>query len=472
VEQHSIEPIPLSERYGKTWHLGPLWFTAVAHLGALAVGLIGPLIGASLLTSLLGLVSGVVFGTFFMAFHSAQGPKLGLPQMIQSRAQFGYLGAILPMLAALFVIFGYFVFDIVLIGDAFEATTGGSAGLGITLATIASLVLAVVGYHWIHLAERWLGYTFVVFFGLLTIVAVAKLPLPEGQFSSFQITPFLTLFGIAAGFQLSWAPYVSDYSRYLPPSVGHRAPFWWTYLGSAIGCAWLMSLGAFLAAALPEEDAIGGVLRAGNELFDGYGTFAVLFGLLGLMATCGIGLYTAALTVITMADSVKPITQGPRVRILVLTVIAVLGGFMSAAASADFIANYTTFLLVLLYFMIPWTAINLVDYYIVRRGQYAIRELYNRNGIYGVWSKNGLVSYWVGFLVMIPFFSVPNLYTGPVAAALDGADVAVFVGLPVSAVLYLVMARSLRLDHERQVAEEVDRALEAEPVRPTESSAS
>jgi purine-cytosine permease-like protein len=30
-----------------------------------------------------------------MAFHSAQGPQLGLPQMIQSRPQFGYIGALL-----------------------------------------------------------------------------------------------------------------------------------------------------------------------------------------------------------------------------------------------------------------------------------------------------------------------------------------------------------------------------------------
>jgi nucleobase:cation symporter-1, NCS1 family len=45
-------------------------------------------------------VLGVLVGTLFMAFHSAQGPQLGLPQMIQSRPQFGYIGALLVWLFA------------------------------------------------------------------------------------------------------------------------------------------------------------------------------------------------------------------------------------------------------------------------------------------------------------------------------------------------------------------------------------
>ena len=40
----------------------------------------------------------------------------------------------------------------------------------------------------------------------------------------------MTVFVIVAGFQLGWAPYVSDYSRYLPADVGVRSTFWWTYL--------------------------------------------------------------------------------------------------------------------------------------------------------------------------------------------------------------------------------------------------
>jgi NCS1 family nucleobase:cation symporter-1 len=71
-----------------------------AQIATLAVGLISISEGASLFRSVLAIVVGVLVGTLFMAFHSAQEPQLGLPQMIQSRPQFGYIGALLVWLFA------------------------------------------------------------------------------------------------------------------------------------------------------------------------------------------------------------------------------------------------------------------------------------------------------------------------------------------------------------------------------------
>ncbi len=100
LESRSIDYVPLTERHGKLWHLGPLWFMSNAQIATLAVGLISISEGASLFWSVLAIVVGVLVGTLFMAFHSAQGPQLGLPQMIQSRPQFGYIGALLVWLFA------------------------------------------------------------------------------------------------------------------------------------------------------------------------------------------------------------------------------------------------------------------------------------------------------------------------------------------------------------------------------------
>ena len=44
----------------------------------------------------------------------------------------------------------------------------------------------------------------------------------------------------------------------------------------------------------------------------------------------------------------------------------------------------------LLYLFTPWTAINLVDFYVVRKGHYSIREIFNPNGMYGRWNWRGL----------------------------------------------------------------------------------
>ncbi|PGY16025.1 hypothetical protein COE25_01790 [Bacillus sp. AFS031507] len=37
---------------------------------------------------------------------------------------------------------------------------------------------------------------------------------------------------------------------------------------------------------------------------------------------------------------------------------------------ANKLSNFESFILLLSYFMVPWTAINLIDYYLLRRGEY------------------------------------------------------------------------------------------------------
>jgi len=85
----------------------------------------------------------------------------------------------------------------------------------------------------------------------------------------------------------------------------------------------------------------------------------------------------------------------------------------------------------MLYFLIPWTSVNLVDFYFVRRGKYAIIEIFKPSGFYRKWAWRGLTSYIVGLLAMVPFMSV-TFYTGPVAVWLNGTDLSFVVGLVVA----------------------------------------
>jgi NCS1 family nucleobase:cation symporter-1 len=95
----------------------------------------------------------------------------------------------------------------------------------------------------------------------------------------------------------------------------------------------------------------------------------------------------------------------------------------------------------------------------VRKGAYSVREIFNARGMYGSWNWRGLTAYGVGFVAMIPFFST-GLYTGPVAAALGGADIAMLVGLPVAAVVYVWACRSLDLEADRLQAQAADVGLD------------
>jgi NCS1 family nucleobase:cation symporter-1 len=453
VEVRSIDYVPLNERHGKVWSQGPLWFMSNAQIATLAVGTFSVTGGGNLVWSVIAIVAGALLGTLFMAFHAAQGPQLGLPQMIQSRPQFGYVGALLVWLFAYAQYAGFNIFNTILSGDALHRTVHGPSKLWIVVATVLAAVIALVGYDLIHGVERWLTLGFLVVFGILTI-AVFTLPYPAGSFAlgGFKATPFLIQFGAVAGYQISWAIYVSDYSRYLPPDVTVRRTVLWTYWGSALGGIWLMCLGAALAAWAGDKfDTITSLEAAGNHVFGGYGAVVLIFSMLGLVSVTALNMYGGSLTLISAIDSLKKVRPTTFARVATIALTAVLSLVPALLIGANFLTNFEDFLLLVLYLFVPWTAVNLVDYYVVRRGHYAIAEIFNPRGIYGRWGWRGIVSYLVGFAAMLPFLSTSK-YTGFVAHALNGADISFFIGLPVAAVLYYVLAQSIDVESETRIA--------------------
>jgi NCS1 family nucleobase:cation symporter-1 len=463
VEVRSIDYVPLNERHGKLWHLGPLWFMSNAQIATLAVGLISFYDGGNLIWSLIAVIAGVLLGTLFMAFHSAQGPQLGLPQMIQSRPQFGYLGALLVWLFAYLQYAGFNIFNTILAGQSMNKVVHGPTKMWVIIVTIVAFVIALIGYDLIHKAERYLTYAMLVIFGVFTLVVLFKLHYPAGSWSlsDFKWTPFLGQFGVVAGYQISWAIYVSDYSRYLPPDVTVRKTFYWTYWGSAIGGGWLMVLGALLGAWAGEDfTTIGSINDAANKLFDGFGSIVLILSALGLISVTALNMYGGSLTLISAIDSFSRVKPTMSVRAITIGITAVLSTIGALLATDNFLANFNNFLLLILYLFIPWTAVNLVDYYIVRKGHYAIAEIFKPDGMYGRWGWRGIAAYVIGFVVMIPFFSVGTLFTGFIAKKLDGADISLFIGLPVSAILYFVFSRSIDVAAETVVAEEEKAELE------------
>jgi nucleobase:cation symporter-1, NCS1 family len=297
----------------------------------------------------------------------------------------------------------------------------------------------------------------ILIFGIFTIT-LFFLHYPAGTFAigSFKASPFLGQFGVVAGYQISWAIYVSDYSRYMRPDVTVRRTFYWTYWGSAIGGGWMMIVGSVLAAWAGKNfdgTGIAELEQAGNHVFDGFGAIVLILAALGLVSVTALNMYGGSLTLISGIDSFKKVRPTLSVRIITIGATAALSLIGALAATDNFLANFNNFLLLVLYLFIPWTAVNLVDYYLVRRGHYAIAEIFKPDGMYGRWGWRGIAAYLIGFAVMIPFFAVGTLFTGFIAQKLDGADISLFVGLPVSAVLYYLFSRSIDIAAEIRVAE-------------------
>ncbi|MBF9071445.1 purine-cytosine permease family protein [Streptacidiphilus fuscans] len=465
IEARSIDYVPLAERHGKVWHLFPVWFAGDAHLATVATGAIGVALGGNLIWTAIAVVTGCAFGTFFMAFHSTQGPQLGLPQMVQSRPQFGFMGALLVWIVALTTYIGYTAFNQVLVGSTMQHLVSLPTGVSYVGYAVVGILLAIVGYDFIHRASRWLTYLMLAALVVFSVGILAVNPFTHGQLDlgAFSLTPFLIQFFTAAVYQLSWSIYVSDYSRYLPPNVGVRSSFWWTYLGAGVGGAWMMLVGTVAAGLFPKADLVNSVISAGNELFPGFGVTLLVASVVPLLTIGTLNFYGASLTMLSSLDSIKQVKPTVAKRIATLVLVGVVSTAIAFGSDDSFLTQFGEFLTVLGYLFTPWTAINLVDFYVIRRGHYSIREIFNPRGIYGRWSWRGLVAYGVGFAAMIPF-AVVGTHMGPVAQALNGTDVSMPIGLIVAAGLYVLLCRSLDLTAERAAVTAADRGLDADPV--------
>jgi purine-cytosine permease-like protein len=293
-------------------------------------------------------------------------------------------------------------------------------------------------------------------FAILTVLALTQLPSGVGTpHTGWSGTAFLVQFSLAAGYNISYAVYVSDYSRYLPEDSSAPKLIAWTYLGAAGSAVWLMSLGALLASRIPNVEAISAIKEVGDHLFAGFGTVAVLLASVALVTIMGVNAYGAMLTGVSAVDGFRPVRPTVRLRVVGLTGVGLVSVVVALLIPANYLGSFNNFVILMLYFLIPWTAVNLVDFYFVRHGHYAITEIFNPRGLYGRWAWRGMTAYIVGFVVMIPFFST-TFYQGPAAKALGGADISFVFGLSFAGGLYYLLARN------------VDRSGEADAIRRSE----
>jgi NCS1 family nucleobase:cation symporter-1 len=186
-----------------------------------------------------------------------------------------------------------------------------------------------------------------------------------------------------------------------------------------------------------------------------------------LMATMGMNAYGGMLSVLTGIDSFRKINGNRLWRAATIVALAIIWYLLGRAwSSATAVSAVLDSLTLMLYLLVPWTALNLVDYFFVRHGHYAITDIFRLDGVYRRWGWRGLTAYAAGFLAEIPFMVIYPIgsfhYTGPVPTHLtSGVDYAWAVGLVVSGLVYLLLCRSLDTAAEQSAIEASDRELQA-----------
>lgn len=444
VERRSIDVVPDAERHGSPVNQFTLWFGANMQITAIVDGALAVVFGADALWAIIGLLIGNLIGGAVMALHSAQGPRLGLPQMISSRAQFGVYGAVVPLVLVIVMYLGFAATGTVLAGQAVnEILQVDAPAVGIILFGVLTLVVATLGYRLIHILGRIATVVGVIGFTYLAVRLFSQYDVGALLGAKpFDIVTFLLAISLGAGWQLTFGPYVADYSRYLPRSTKETTTFWSTFAGSVIGSQWSMTFGALVAAA-------AGDAFLGNQVgflgrLSGGGAVALLIYLVIVVGKLTVNCLNAYGGFMSMLTTVTAFTRSAHISRIART--AYIGGFVAVSvviaivASADFLDNFKNFVLLLLMVFTPWSAINLTDYYLVSKERVDIPALYDPDGRYGRWNTAALGSYAIGIVAQIPFLA-QSLYTGPITTALGGADISWLIGLFLTAAVYLPWAR-------------------------------
>ncbi|MEN5015184.1 cytosine permease [Erwinia sp. Eh17-17] len=446
IESRSIDYIPDSERHGRVFSQFTLWFGGNLQITAIITGALSVVLGGDVVWSLIGLLAGQIIGAAVMALHAVQGPRLGLPQMITCRIQFGIYGAVIPLLLVCVMYVGFSASGTVLAGQALAHLTGVSDRTGMVLFAAVIIVVATLGYRLIHGLGKVASVVGVVAFCYLFVRLLLENDV--GQLLAnrhFSLPMFLLAISLSSSWQIAFCPYVSDYSRYLPRNVSGRSTFLAVFSGTVLGTQASMTLGVMAA-------ALAGDAFSGNEVgyIVGLGSsgmtalalyFAICFGKITFTTLNAYGSFMSMATIVSGFRKSAAISE--RARLLFIVVMMVVSCTIAILSEPSFLKSFTQFLLFLLAFFVPWSAMNLTDYYFITRGQVDIPALSDPDGRYGRWNWPGILTYALGVLVQLPFVA-NGFYQGALVGWFDGNDISWLIGWVFTALCWLGVSQLRR----------------------------
>ncbi len=388
-------------------------------------------LGLDLRSGLLAIVTGNLLGATPVALAAAMGPRTGLPQMEASRRVLGRAGLRLPAFLNWIYCIGWDAVNNVPAAAALVALLAlGGIGtpffIPLGVLVLAQMVASIWGHHVVQALQKYLGGLLLVALGAIGVLVVVRAGGVPVAAHTPAIATIVLATAILASFNLSWASYSSDYTRYLPADSPPGRVAW-------------LALAGLLGSAMPFQ--LLGLLTAG-----GIGDASPVAVITSLQHQAGplgpVVLAAIALSSIT-GNSVNDntaayslISAGIRVPRVVAAVVTASLGFLLAVAGAGRYADlYTSYLLVTLYWIAPWIGIVLADWYLLRR----------RSGEPDPpgWTRGATIFLSTAVLT-IALFSASDLYTGSVARLLGGADIGYYVGFFLAGLWYAAAARARR----------------------------
>jgi NCS1 nucleoside transporter family len=449
---HSIEPIPDADRDST----GPqqMWIWAGANIAPVnwALGALGIILKLGLWETIAVIVLGNIIGCAIFAAFTVMGHKTGVNQMVLSRSAFGRRGAYLPSLLMFLMTLGwigvntYFPvkISVAILSQFGIPDTWIVNFIVMTVVMVVQVLIGIYGFYAIRTFEKYTVPATVAIMVLMSVLAWSRpgvvnwnltTSLPPGAHLAM-LSLLMTAIGV--GWGISWVTWASDYSRFVPRSVSSKQVFWYSYIGMFVPSVWLAILGATIASVTLDTDPAKMV----SAVFGGLASVLVLLMVLhGPIASNILNVYSAALAALSM---------GLHLSRTALALIVGIAGYLVTIyflSAPSFAKAFDNWMISLLMWMSPWAGVVMADFFIKRKGQIDVAELYRspETSAYGDINWSGMIAFILGLIATwsVQDGLVPALQ-GPISInLLGGADLSWFFGIVVAGGAYLILDRRM-----------------------------
>ncbi|MYX93766.1 nitrate reductase [Streptomyces sp. SID486] len=448
VEAHGIDHIPDSERRGRPGELFSVWAAANVNYLSLVVGGSLVLMGLTLWQALAVIVVGNLFW-LLTGLLAVPGPVAGAPSEVVTRAMYGVRGnRVNNAVTGWLISVCYFALNLAAAATAAFAlvdraglpvNTGVKAAVVVLVATV-TLAISVYGHA--AIVRLYLPVTLVLTAVFAAVGVVVLRHTDVGYVPERPLTGTALWATLPAGVALIASGPLSyttsaDFSRYLPRSTPARAVAGWTAFGGFVSSVLVCGLGACAATAVDMNDPESSL----QPLLPGWFRPVFLLALvLGTVALNALTAYSAGLALqavgLRIRRSLSVLVDGAVSVSLTLYALLV----------SDFLGTVGDVLQLTVLLLGPSTAVYATDI-LLRRNRYDGPALADESPAGPFWYTGGVN--WSGALalgagVAASALCVDTAYTGPVAAALGGVDLALPAGMAVASALYALLMRHVR----------------------------
>jgi purine-cytosine permease-like protein len=447
MEQNGVDRIPETQRTSKPSNIFMVLAAAPLCFSVMIIGTLPVVFGLGWWSSVSSLTVGIFIGCLLIAPVGLLGHRTGTNGPVSSGAQFGVKGRVIGALLTVIVAMGFYVLTVITGAQSLifsgkklfgmPDTTGFLIGAALVLSLGVSLA-ALYGQAIVVKLER-LGFWILAAVIILAVIVFWPQFDPSYAGGEYVLggfwTTWLLSMTVGASLPLSTAPFINDYTRYIPSTTPTRSILLGTGLGTFAGMWLAMIAGAFLMTTLQSTDTsfMQGVIDASPTWFL---LGLILLGLFGSLTQSIFALYGAGLGLQSLGWKLN--------RVITTAITSIVGLILVLLALLvyDLTALINAFVTLMIVGISPWVTIILVDLYL-SKGKYSASDLFAKNGG-RYWYSNGFnipaVTAWIIAVAIGVMFTNAGLLRGPFADLAGGVDLSFLSSALVGSVLYYVLS--------------------------------